>query len=148
MKSCVRIIFLVTFSLSVAARVVHPEFKKGYYTPAQLGSLLQWAPRESLPDSNYEVSAYPVPAAELTQGDGLQEVQIYCNTCHSPRYITMQPPLPAASWAAEVKKMNESFGAGISEDSTKKIIVYLQTHYTPENREPAGPASMTGQSNR
>jgi mono/diheme cytochrome c family protein len=148
MKSCVRIIFLVTFSLSVAARVVHPEFKKGYYTPAQLGSLLQSAPRESLPDSNYEVSAYPVPAAELTQGDGLQEVQIYCNTCHSPRYITMQPPLPAASWAAEVKKMNESFGAGISEDSTKKIIVYLQTHYTPENREPAGPASMTGQSNR
>lgn len=148
MKSCVRIIFLVTFSLSVAARVVHPEFKKGYYTPAQLGSLLQSAPRESLPDSNYEVSAYPVPAAELTQGDGLQEVQIYCNTCHSPRYITMQPPLPAASWAAEVKKMNLSFGAGISEDSTKKIIVYLQTHYTPENREPAGPASMTGQSNR
>ena len=62
MKSWERIFFLVTFSLSVAARVVHPEFKKGYYTPAQLGSLLQSAPREFLPDSNYEVSAYPVPA--------------------------------------------------------------------------------------
>jgi mono/diheme cytochrome c family protein len=148
MKSCVRIIFLVTFSLSVAARVVHPEFKKGYYTPAPLGSLLHSAPREFLPDSNYEVSAYPVPAAELTHGDGLQEVQIYCNTCHSPRYITMQPPLPAASWAAEVKKMNETFGAGISEDSTQKIIVYLQAHYAPENRKAVGPTSMTGQSNR
>ena len=147
MKSWVRIFFLVTFSLSVAARVVHPELKKGYYTPAQLGSLLQSAPREFLPDSNYEVSAYPVPATELARGDGLQEVQIYCNTCHSPRYITMQSPLPAASWAAEVKKMNETFGAGISDDSTKKIILYLQAHYTPENREPVGPTSVTNQSN-
>ena len=121
----------------MAARVVHPELKKGYYTPVQLGSLLQSAPREFLPDSNYQVSAYPVPAAELAHGAGLQEVQIYCNTCHSLRYITMQPPLLAASWAAEVKKMNESFGAGIPEDSTQKIILYLQVHYTPENREPA-----------
>src|ERR1700722_15350133 len=131
MKSWVRMVFLVTFSLSVATRVVHPEFKKGYYTPAQLGSLLQSVPREFVQDSNYEVSAYPVPATELARGDGLQEVQIYCNTCHSPRYITMQPPLPAAIWAAEVKKMNESFGAGIPEDSTKKIILYLHAHYTP-----------------
>jgi mono/diheme cytochrome c family protein len=78
----------------------------------------------------------PVPAAELTRGDGLQEVQIFCNTCHSPRYITMQPPLPDPTWAAEVKKMNETFGAGIPEDSAQKIILYLQAHYAVENRKP------------
>ena len=90
---------------------------------------------ELSPDSNYQVSAYPVPAGELTQGDGLQDVQIYCNTCHSPRYITMQPPLPAATWEAEVNKMNKTFGAGIPEDNTQKIILYLQAHYTAENRK-------------
>jgi hypothetical protein len=81
------------------------------------------------------VSAYPVPAPELAAGDGLQEVRIYCNTCHSPRYITMQPPLPGATWEAEVTKMNKAFGAGIPEETTQKIILYLQAHYAPENRK-------------
>jgi len=87
------------------------------------------------PDGDYEVSAYPVPTLELAPGDGRQDVQIYCNTCHSPRYITMQPPLPAATWESEVNKMNKAYGAGIPEDTAKKIIAYLQTHYTPETRK-------------
>jgi len=58
--------------------------KKGYYSPAELGSLRQAAPIELLPDSNYQVSAYPVTAVDLAPGDGLQDIQIYCNTCHSP----------------------------------------------------------------
>ena len=76
------------------------------------------------------------PALELAPGDGRQGVQIYCNICHSPRYITMQPPLPAATWESEVIKMNKAYGAGIPEDTTRKIIAYLQTHYTPEIRRP------------
>jgi hypothetical protein len=62
-------------------------------------------------------------------------VRIFCNTCHSPRYITMQPPLPAATWEAEVNKMNNSYSAGIPEETTRKIIAYLQTQYTPETRK-------------
>jgi hypothetical protein len=135
MKNRVRTIFLVMCSLVVAAGVVYADWKKGYYSPAELGSVRQAAPIELLPDSNYQVSAYPVPAVDLTPGDGLQDVQIYCNTCHSPGYITMQPPLPAATWEAEVNKMNKAFGAGIPEDNTRKIILYLQAHYTAENRK-------------
>jgi hypothetical protein len=135
MKSRVRAILLVVCSLGIAAGVVYAELKKGYYSPAELGILRQAAPIEFLPDSNYQVSAYPVPAVDLAPGDGLQDVQIYCNTCHSPRYIIMQPPLPAAAWEAEVNKMNKTFGAGIPEDNTKKIILYLQVHYTAENRK-------------
>ena len=42
--------------------------------------------------------------------------------------------------AADVKftwdtMMNKAYGAGIPEDTTRKIIVYLQTHYTPETRK-------------
>ena len=135
MKNRVRAIFLVMCALAVAAGVVCADLKKGYYTPAVLGSLRQPAPAELSPDSNYHASAYPVPLADLAPGEGLQDVQIYCNTCHSPRYITMQPPLPAATWEAEVNKMNKTFGAAIPEDNTQKIILYLQTHYTVENRK-------------
>jgi hypothetical protein len=31
--------------------------------------------------------------------------------------------------------MNKAFGAGIPEDDTRKIILYLQGHYTAENRK-------------
>jgi mono/diheme cytochrome c family protein len=96
----------------------------------------QTAAPELSTDSSYNVPAYPVPALELAPGEGRQEVQIYCNTCHSPRYITMQPPLPAATWEAEVNKMNKIFGAAIPDEETRKIIRYLQAHYTPENRKP------------
>jgi hypothetical protein len=122
-------------SLVIAAAVVYADVKKGYYSPAELGSVWQAAPIELLSDSNYQVSVYPVPALDLSSGDGLQDVQIYCNTCHSPRYITMQPPLPAATWEAEVNKMNKTFGAAIPDENTQKIIRYLQAHYTAENRK-------------
>jgi hypothetical protein len=130
----VGVIFLVVCSL-VAAGVVYADLKKGFYSPAKLGSLQQAAPVKPLPDSSYEASAYPAPATDLAPGEGLQDVQIYCNTCHSPRYITMQPPLPAATWEAEVNKMDKTFGAGIPEESKQKIISYLRAHYTAENRK-------------
>jgi len=47
----------------------------------------------------------------------------------------MQPPLPAATWEAEVNKMNKTLGAAIPEDNTRKILLYLQAHYTPETRK-------------
>src|ERR1700691_4652190 len=133
-RICRRISLGVGVSI-IASALLYADLKKGYYTPSQLGSLQQVAGPQLVPDSHYEVSAYPVPPADLAPGDGLQEVRIYCNTCHSPRYITMQPPLPAATWEAEVNKMNKAFGAGIPEESTQKIILYLQTHYMAENRK-------------
>ena len=136
MKNRVPSIFLVMCSLMMVAAVVFADLKKGYYRPAELGSVRQSSLIELSPDSNYQVSAYPVPAADLVPGDGSQEVRIYCNTCHSPSYITMQPPFPAATWEAEVDKMNKTFGAAIPDDSRQKIILYLQAHYTVENRTP------------
>ncbi len=135
MKNRAVAIFVAACGVVLAAGVVFADLKKGYYAPDQLGSIQQAAPAALSPDGDYEVSAYPVPTLELAPGDGRQDVQIYCNTCHSPRYITMQPPLPAATWEAEVNKMNKAYGAGIPEDTTRKIIAYLQTHYTPETRK-------------
>src|SRR3979490_1648 len=130
MRKRVRWSFLLACSLVTVAGVVYADLKKGYYSPAKLGSLQQAAPVEPLPDSNYEASAYPVPATDLAPGEGLQDVQVYCNTCHSPRDITMQPPLPVETWEAEVSKMNKTLGAAIPEENTQKIILYLRAHYT------------------
>ena len=92
-------------------------------------------PRAAGVGASYEIVAYPLYRTELAAGDGEQEVSSYCNTCHSPRYITMQPPLPADTWTAEVNKMIKTYGASIPDDSTQKIIQYLQSHYTPETRK-------------
>jgi hypothetical protein len=136
MKSRIPAVFLVVCSVIGASALVYADLKKGYYRPAELGSVRQAAPPELFPDSIYQVSAYPVPGADLAPGDGSQEVRIYCATCHSPSYITMQPPLPAATWEAEVNKMNKTFGAAIPDESAQKIILYLQAQYTAEKRKP------------
>jgi|SRR5579863_3126925 hypothetical protein len=110
------------------------DLKKGEYVPSQLGSLQQPASPQLSPDATFAVPAYPAPALELAVGDGVQEVRIYCNTCHSPRYITMQPPLPPATWEAEVNKMNKTFGANIPDAEAHTIIAYLQAHYATDTR--------------
>jgi len=136
MKKRIAAIFLVMCSLVMVAAAVYADLKKGNYRQAELGSVRQTVAIPLSPDSNYQVSSYPVPGADLAPGDGSQEVRIYCNTCHSLSYITMQPPLPAATWGVEVNKMNKTFGAAIPDDSTQKIIFYLQAHYTVEKRKP------------
>ena len=135
MKNRALAIFVIACGVAIAASAGYADLKKGYYSPDQLGSIQQAATAALSPDASYEVSAYPAPALELAPGDGRQDVQIYCNICHSPRYITMQPPLPAATWEAEVNKMNMAYGAGIPEDTARKIIAYLQSHYTAETRK-------------
>jgi hypothetical protein len=135
MKNRAHAIIVVACGVAITAGVVYADLKKGYYSPDHLGSIQQPAPAALSPDADYEVSAYAVPTLELAPGEGRQDVQIFCNTCHSPRYITMQPRLPAATWEDEVNKMNKAYGAAIPEDTSRKIFEYLQTHYTPETRK-------------
>jgi mono/diheme cytochrome c family protein len=129
-------LLLIFAGVGISAGVVYAELKKGYCSPAQLGTIQQATPAALAPDAAYEVSSYPVPNLDLAPRDGQAEVRIYCNICHGPRYISMQPPLPAATWEAEVNKMKNALGADIPEDATRKIILYLQSHYTPETRKP------------
>jgi hypothetical protein len=124
-----RILLVLTVGAATGL-LAFADLRKGDYTPAQLGALQQSAPTEFTIDANFSGSAYPVPGVDLAPGDGLQEVRIYCNTCHSPRYITMQPPLPPGTWEAEVNKMNKAFGANIPDDDVQKIISYLKAHYS------------------
>jgi hypothetical protein len=119
----------------LAAGLLFAQFKRGNYAPATSGQLQQLAPATLTDDSVYQVSAYQLYPAELAEGEGRAETESFCSLCHSTRYITMQPPLPAAVWEAEVTKMRKTLGAPISDASAALIIKYLQAHYTPETRK-------------
>lgn len=107
----------------------------GSYAPSSAAGIRQAVPAAASTDSVYAVGPYATYAQALEPGDGQAEVQAYCSTCHTPNYITMQPPLPAATWATEVEKMKKTFGAQINAGAEQKIIRYLQTHYTPNTRK-------------
>jgi hypothetical protein len=129
------VIFILLGLSTLTGAVLYADFQSGYYAPVGESGLAQFAPPNLSPDGNYKVGAYPIYAPVFPSGDGVSDVKAYCNTCHSPRYITMQPPMPAAAWAAEVNKMVNTYGASIPDDSKQKIIQYLQTHFTPETRK-------------
>ena len=136
MNSRARLRVLVAFSVTIAAAgVVYAQFKAGNYSSEDSGSIHQTLPQAAETDSTYDAGPYFLANPELASGDGVEHVYASCMTCHSTRYITMQPPLPAATWSAEVTKMNKAYGAGISDADAEKIVRYLQEHYTPETRK-------------
>ncbi|TFU17751.1 cytochrome c [Thermus tengchongensis] len=107
----------------------------GNYAQGTLGNVLQPAPVQESGGSTYRVGAWPLYTPDLPDGPGKDLVLSYCQVCHSVTYIPMQPPLPAATWEAEVNKMIKTFGAQIPEDAAKQIVAYLQAHFTPETRK-------------
>jgi mono/diheme cytochrome c family protein len=121
---------------AVASSLVYAQFNAGYYAVRNPGAIAQAALPKETDGATYSVAAYPLYTPELAPGTGREEVQSYCATCHSTRYITMQPPLPPETWAAEVNKMVKVMGQPIPDDVQPVIIKYLQAHYTPETRKP------------
>ncbi len=77
------------------------------------------------------------PIANSTSKD-IHEVETYvghaqgeevfkanCLTCHSLRYIQMQPSFQRKTWEKIVDKMIKNFGAPIPDSSAKVIVNYL-----------------------
>jgi mono/diheme cytochrome c family protein len=129
--------FAVLAGLTAAAgSLVYAQFDGGYYSQKNSGAIAQTAPPKQTDGASYSVAAYPLYPPDLAPGAGREAVQSYCATCHSTRYITMQPPLPSGTWAAEVNKMVKVMGQPIPDDAQLVIIKYLQMHYTPETRKP------------
>jgi cytochrome c5 len=109
--------------------------QEGAYDAGNLGMSTQAAPRSDDASAVYAVPAWPTYTPPLADGDGKALVQSFCAICHSTTYITMQPPLPGATWEHLVDKMIATFGAPIPEPAAKTIVEYLKSHYTPETRK-------------
>ena len=65
----------------------------------------------------------PPPENLFTQG--AEAFKANCITCHSLRYIQMQPDFPEETWQKIVDKMIKSFGAPIPDSTSKAIVKYL-----------------------
>jgi hypothetical protein len=128
------IVILAGFT-AAASKLMYAQFDAGRYSQKNSGAIAQPAPPEETVGASYSVAPYPLYPPDLAPGEGREAVQSYCTTCHSTRYITMQPPLPPETWAAEVDKMIKVMGQPIPEDVQPVIIKYLQTNYTPQNRK-------------
>jgi hypothetical protein len=119
----------------LASAALYTEFNAGFYFEATTGRIHQTISPVLSSGATYDAGAYPLFPPSLPAGTGRDEVKAFCNTCHSPRYITMQPPLPPETWAAEVNKMIKTHGASIPDDSTERIIQYLQMNFSTGTRK-------------
>ena|ERR1700730_3086754 len=116
----------VVLALGLAALVVgcgHPSsWKEQDHGAADLRmeSMLN-----SKADSPVHTIVMPHDEPVFPPGPGRDEFVTACVVCHSPRYITMQPRFPRATWLSEVKKMKDTYGAHISDEQALKIADYL-----------------------
>ena len=60
-------------------------------------------------------------------GPGRRQFLTSCVVCHSPRYISMQPPFTESVWATEVHKMVTAYGAHVTPQEEAAIVSYIMT---------------------
>ncbi len=61
----------------------------------------------------------------LPPHSGREQFMASCETCHSARYITMQPRFSRKVWVAEVKKMAAAYGAPVPASNVDAIADYI-----------------------
>jgi mono/diheme cytochrome c family protein len=85
------------------------------------------APKSDPPANDSQVHSIQLPhfTPYLPPGDGRELFATACLACHSTRYMSMQPPLTAAKWEENVKKMIKTYGAPLSEDQAPALAKYL-----------------------
>ena len=81
----------------------------------------------SHPSSSVRSISLPHDEAFAPPGPGRDAFVTACVVCHSPRYITSQPPFSRAVWKGIVQKMIDTYGAHITTTQASKIVGYLAT---------------------
>ena len=85
--------------------------------------------RPSLPPSHLSSPIHsislPHDEAYAPPGPGRDAFVTACIVCHSPRYITSQPPFSRAVWKGIVQKMIDTYGAHITTTQAAEIVGYL-----------------------
>lgn len=77
---------------------------------------------------------------ELAVAPGRDAFMVVCVSCHSPRYVTMQPPFPQRQWEETVDKMAKVFGAQMDQEQRRAIVGYLVTIHGPNTNAGADPS--------
>jgi cytochrome c oxidase cbb3-type subunit 2/cytochrome c oxidase cbb3-type subunit I/II len=75
---------------------------------------------------------------ELPVAPGRGAFMVVCVSCHSARYVTMQPLFPERQWKETVDKMVKVYGAQMDAQQRELIVQYLVKIHGPDSA-PAGP---------
>ncbi len=105
-----------------AAVVVETGSLAGQSQPASTGASKSLAKNNSGQVHRIVLPQYP---PEIADGPNVQVYRKDCLSCHTARYISMQPRFSKTVWQNEVKKMVDVFGAPISEADQALIVEYL-----------------------
>jgi hypothetical protein len=62
---------------------------------------------------------------EIPPGPNVEVYTKDCLTCHTARYVSMQPRFPKSVWQSEIKKMTDAYGAAIPDADQPLILEYL-----------------------
>ena len=79
-------------------------------------------PAANAPVTSIELPQFP---PDIPDGPHVSAYRSYCLTCHSTRYVAMQPRFSQAVWEKEVKKMIDAYGAVIPDAEQREIVEYL-----------------------
>jgi hypothetical protein len=71
-----------------------------------------------------DISSVPL---DLDMSPEARDMVANCQTCHTARYIQMQPKLSEKAWTKIVDKMVHVFGAPIDSVTAGRIVKYLGT---------------------
>lgn len=96
-------------------------------TTAALAAACGNSDRKQSQKSNPEETAVPIQQVgiELENGPGSEAFIANCQTCHTARYVLMQPKLSRKAWEKSVEKMIKVYGAEIDSMTANSIVNYL-----------------------
>ena len=82
-------------------------------------------PQKAVERGTLRLITLPPPNVELPEAPGRETVTVLCGTCHTPAYITLQPPLSRETWTAVVTKMRTTYAAPIPDDKLDVVMDYV-----------------------
>ena len=111
----------VALAVAVPACGVNDEPGKLKEAPAQAQAPVEKPTQRG----NVRFIRLPEWKPSLPAGEARDLVMVQCAMCHTPEYITLQPPLSREAWTASVTKMRTTYGGPIPEEQVPKIVDYL-----------------------
>jgi mono/diheme cytochrome c family protein len=72
---------------------------------------------------------------ELPLGPGRDDYLVVCVSCHSARYVMMQPFFPQRQWEETVDKMAKVYGAQMDQGQRASIVQYLVATHGPNSAQ-------------
>jgi cytochrome c553 len=95
----------------------------GCFGSALLCTTPAWV--QDLPTIKSTTVELPAGDALFPGGSSADAINNNCLACHSPDMVMNQPPLPKATWEAEVQKMINTYKAPIDKADVPAIVSYL-----------------------